>query len=244
MMRIQKYLSQIGVMSRREAEAAMREGRIRVNGQNVPPTGILIDPENDKVEVLPAAGTVEKQAAQTKITVAVYKPRGVVCSMNPAEGETVFEAFPQYKNLHIVGRLDKESEGLLLFSNDRVITSAVTGSDHLVPKEYIVTVREKILPSHIRKMAEGIVLDGQKTLPAEAGILGDHKFSLIIREGRNHQIRRMTDFLRLTIERLVRVRIGNITLKGLGPGASRTLTSQEIAALKNLKFSQKSPVAE
>jgi pseudouridine synthase len=236
-MRIQKYLSQIGAMSRREAEAAIRAGRVRVNGKGIPETGMLIDPDKDKVEVLPGEGAGGANGkTEKKITVAVYKPRGVVCSENSAEGETVFEVFPQFKDLNIVGRLDKESEGLLLMSNDGVVTSAVTGSEHAVPKEYVVTVREKILPSHIRRMEEGIMLDGQKTLPAEAKILGDHKFSLIIREGRNHQIRRMTDFFHLTVERLVRVRIGGITLKGLNPGGSRVLTTEEVASLKRLKF--------
>lgn len=233
LMRVQKYLSQKGIMSRREAERAITLGRIKVNGKILKEMGVLVDPERDKVEVL---GVVGGDDTEKKITVAVYKPRGVVCSENSMEGKTIFEAFPQYKNLNVVGRLDKESEGLLLMSNDGVVTSVVTGSDHVVPKEYVVTVREELTPRDIRKMEDGIFLDGEKTLPAKGEILGPHKFSLVLREGKTHQIRRMTDFLRLTVERLIRTRVGDITLTGLGPGAGRELGEREVADLKKMKF--------
>ena len=233
-MRVQKYLSQKGIMSRREAERAIDGGRIRINGKINKEMGVLVVPGKDIVEVISGVS----EAGEEKITVVVYKPRGVVCSENSREGKTIFEAFPQYQNLNIVGRLDKDSEGLILLSNDGVVTSVVTGEEHLVSKEYVVTVREELTPRDIRKMEEGIFIDGEKTLPARGELLGPHKFSLILREGRTHQIRRMTDFLRLTVERLVRTRVGPITLAGLGSGASRILTKEEVANLKALKFAE------
>lgn len=216
-MRIQKYLSQKGIMSRREAEEYIRQGKILLNGKVVKEMGVQIDPEKDKVEVLSQKGD------NKKITVAVYKPRGIVCSKNPAEGKSIFDIFPQFSELNTVGRLDKESEGLLLLSNDGVVTAKITSQDHLVEKEYEVTTREPVMPNHLRRMEGGIMLDGKKTLPAKAERLNRNSFSLILREGRNHQIRRMADTVHLTIERLVRVRIGNITLSGLTPGKSRVI---------------------
>ncbi len=215
-MRIQKYLSQKGIMSRREAEEYIRQGKILLNGNLVKEMGVQIDPEKDKIEVL-------RRPEDKKITVAVYKPRGIVCSKNPAEGKSVFDIFPQFAHLNTVGRLDKESEGLLLLSNDGVVTAKITSQDHLVEKEYEVTTREPVMPNHLKKMEAGIILDGKKTLPAKAERLTRNSFSLILREGRNHQIRRMADLVHLTIERLVRVRIGNITLSGLTPGKSRVI---------------------
>lgn len=225
-MRIQKYLSQQGILSRREAEKAIREGKIKLNGKIVREMGVQIDPAKDKVEV------VGLEKGEEKITVAVYKPRGVVSSVNPAEGRTIHEAFPQFKHLNAVGRLDKESEGLLLLSNDGLVTKAVTGEAHEIEKEYEVTVREDVIPAQLKRMEEGIMLDGEKTLPAKAKKLDKHLFSLILTEGRTHQIRRMADAVHLTIERLVRVRIGTITLKGLTVGGSRALSAKEVAALK------------
>ncbi len=236
--RIQKYLSQQGILSRREAEAYIRDGRIRLNGKIVTQMGVQIDPEKDSVEVLGGNAPAKSKSAVSgnKITVAVYKPRGIVCSRNNAEGKTIFEEFPKFGNLNAVGRLDKESEGLILLSNDGVVTAAVTGADHKVEKEYRVTTREAIIERQIRRMEKGIMIDGQKTLPARGKILGDYSFSLIISEGRNHQIRRMADAVHLTIESLVRVRIGNIKLNNLKSGQSRILSAGEVAGLKKLKL--------
>mgnify|MGYP001567241569 CR=1 FL=1 len=216
-MRIQKYLSQKRIMSRREAEEYIRRGKILLNGKVVKEMGARIDPEKDRVEVLNLPND------KKKITVAVYKPRGIVCSKNPAEGKSIFDIFPQFTELNTVGRLDKESEGLLLLSNDGVVTAKITGEDHSVEKEYEVTTREPVMPNHLRKMEEGIMLDGKKTLSTKAKRLSRNSFSLILREGRNHQIRRMADTVHLTIEKLVRVRIGDITLSGLTPGKSRAI---------------------
>ena len=152
------------------------------------------------------------------------------------EGRTVFELFPKFKNLNAVGRLDKESEGLLLLSNDGVITSLVTGDNHLVEKEYQVEVQENLSPSKVKRIADGIRIDGKMTLPAKAKILSPHSFSIILKEGRKHQIRRMCDALNLTVVSLKRLRIGNIFLKGIRPGAYKILSEKEIAELKSISL--------
>ncbi len=227
-MRIQKYLSQQKILSRRETEDYIRRGWIKINGKVVKELGTRIEPGVDKIEIRPAADIKQK------ITIAVNKPRGIVSSKNQSEGKTIFEVLPQFSHLNTVGRLDKASEGLLLLSNDGTITSAVTGAEHLIEKEYEVSVREAIHPRKIKLMEGGIKLDDGLTLPAKAKILSQHKFVLILKEGKKHQIRRMAAAVNLTIVQLKRVRIGNISLKGIGPGQYRTLSVKEIQNLKAL----------
>jgi len=228
-MRIQKYLSEQKILSRREAEDYIRKGFIRLNGKVVREMGVQIDPSKDKVEVLRRAS---KETAK-KETVAVYKPRGIVSSKIISEGTTVFEIFPRFKRLNVVGRLDKSSEGLLLLSNDGAVTASVTGSDHLIEKEYEVSVRETVNPGKANKMEQGIQLEDGMTLPTKVTILDPNRFLIILKEGRKHQIRRMADAMHLTITRLKRTRIGNISLGKLKPGESRVLGDAEIQKLKN-----------
>lgn len=229
-MRIQKYLSQQKILSRRETEDYIREGLIVCNGQIVRDLGRQIDPEKDKIEILaPTKNKINK-----KITIAVNKPRGIVCSKNKSEGKTIFELFPEFENLNAVGRLDKESEGLILLSNDGVITSVITGSDHKIGKEYEVAVQEDLNKIKMNILEKGVMIDGKITLPAKIKIMGDHVFNIILKEGRKHQIRRMADVVKLTILKLKRIRIGNISLKDIKVGSYRMLSATEINKLKDL----------
>ena len=224
-MRIQKYLSEQGVMSRRAAEAAMRAGKVAVNGEIVRDLGRQIEPLRDKVEV---------KGVATGETVLINKPRGIVSSRVLREGRTIYQEFPHYAHLHVAGRLDKESEGLLVLTDDGVIAKQLTGAAHPVEKEYHVTVRENLRGSELAAMARGVRLKDGMTLPATVTKLDAHSFSIVLREGKNHQIRRMADKARLTVTRLVRARIGPLTLQGLKPGAARTLSKEETMALRQL----------
>ncbi len=224
-MRIQKYLSEQGILSRRRAEEYIRAGKILVNGKKAE-IGQSVDSARDKIEVL--GGTAAFEA------VAIYKPRGVVSSRIKKEGKTIYELFPQYEHLHITGRLDKESEGLLLLTNDGTLAKKITGEAHEVEKEYRVFVRETVRPADLMKLAKGIRLSDGMTLPTTARKKGVHEFELILREGRNHQIRRMADAVQLTVTRLVRIRIGTLTLGNLKRGEARLLLVKEINALKKL----------
>lgn len=218
-LRIQKYLSQQGVLSRREAEAAIFAGKVKLNGKIVREMGVQIDPAVDKVEVMNAGGPAKR-------TLAFNKPRGL-------ETEKIIESKPEFTGLNPVGRLDKESEGLILLSNDGIVTKAVTGEEHLVEKEYEITAQENVPPGKLHKMEEGITLGDGPTLPAKAEKLGSRSFLLTIREGRKHQIRRMCDALRLTVAALKRVRIGDINLGKLKSGQFRPLSEREIKILKD-----------
>ncbi len=206
----------------------MKTGLVSCNGEIVRDLGRQIDPEKDVIKILPAA----KTAIARKMTVAIYKPRQIACSKVRGEGKTVFDLLPQFKNLNVVGRLDKESEGLLLLSNDGSVTAAVTGEKHETEKEYVVTVQETVAERHLQKMRNGMVLEDGPTLPAKAKARGPHEFSITLLEGRNHQIRRMANALRLTVMRLKRIRVGRISLGDMKPGDFRMLSQEEISALK------------
>ncbi len=233
--RIQKYLSSRGVCSRREAEDFIRRGLVIVNGRVIKEMGVKINPETDKVELVVKSADRENK----KESVIVYKPRGIVSSRVPSEGKTIYDLFPQFSKLNIVGRLDKESEGLLLLSNDGVVARAVTGDEHTMEKEYEVVVQEKINTSQIiRLFKKGIDLEDWKTLPARVRVLNNHTFRVILKEGKNHQIRRMCEYIRLTVVKLKRIRTGNILLGKLAVGDYRLLTEQEVQKLREFRLTK------
>jgi pseudouridine synthase len=225
-MYVQKYLVEKAICSRKEAEVFLREGLILINGKKAKP-GVPLSP-TDVVTLAPQA---EKRLRE-KITIAIYKPRGIVCSNVEEEGRTVFDLFPQFKNLNTVGRLDKESEGLLLLSNDGLITKRITGDTHDVEKEYEVEVQEHVSNMKLVPIAEGLMLSDGQTLPAKVHATSRHSFRIILREGRNRQIRRMCGAVDLTVTSLKRIRIGELTLGTLRPGNFRKLEPEEVEMLR------------
>lgn len=221
-------MSEKGIASRREAERFIMRGLVTLNGKVVREMGVKIDPARDKVALLPAAG----KALGKKMTVVIYKPRDIVSSREKNEGKTIYELFPQFTRLNIIGRLDKSSEGLLMLTDDGIVAKAVTGEAHLVEKEYKVTVQEDVRVARLKVLERGIEIDGVPTLPAKTEWIDNHTFKIILREGRKHQIRRMCEALRLTVTRLLRLRIGPVTLGHMKPGESRVLSVKEVALLK------------
>lgn len=236
MMRIQKYLSEQGIASRRQAEALIIAGQVLLNGKVVKELGIQIDPTKDRITL---SGGAKNKLSQ-KETVIINKPPEITSSRKSDEGKTIYDLFPKFNHLDIVGRLDRASEGLLLLSNDGVVAKAITGDEHLTEKEYVVSVRETISPSKIKTMETGIKLDDGMTLPAKAKLMSPNQFSIVLREGRKHQIRRMCDYLQLTVTKLKRVRIGEIKLGNLKHGEFRTLGRSEVESLKKVVRPNKS----
>lgn len=222
---VQKYLAEQGICSRHEAEALLRAGLIFVNGKPAVP-GVPLLP-TDTVTIDPLA----QKKLDNKVTVAVYKPRGVTCSRSHEEGANVFDVFPQWQDLAIVGRLDKESEGLLLLSSNGLVTKRVTGQAHEVAKEYEITTQEKVFAGKLKPLATGIMLDGRPTLPAKIAIIDKHTFRITLREGRNRQIRRMCGQVQLTVTSLKRIRIGSLVLGSMKPGNFRLLRETDIQSL-------------
>lgn len=227
MIRIEKYLSENGIMSRRETRRFIDEGKILVNNKRAQ-TGDKIDPQTDSLDFSPEI----REHMNAKKTVLVYKPRGVISSKDSDGEKNIFDIFPQFKDLNTVGRLDKESEGLILLSNDGMVTKAITGKDHLIEKEYVVRVREKVKSQMMKYMSEGIKLEDGWTKPATAKKINEHTFSIVLKEGRKHQIRRMANACHLTVESLIRTRIHNFVAPKMLPGNFKMLKDEDVQSLK------------
>lgn len=231
-MRLDSYLAHAGIASRREAKDFVKRGLISVNGKKSTEPGMKVFPEKDEITV---SEKIAKKIKE-KETVLVYKPRGYVSSPDSDEGVlNIFDSFPHFRHLNCVGRLDKESEGLILLSNDGLITKAITGKDHRIEKEYIVTTRERVPDGAIVRMEKGMRLeDGSKTLPAKVQKNKRNVFTIILKEGKKHQIRRMANACRLTIDSLKRVRIHNLEIGSMKPGHFSKLTQEEVDDIKRV----------
>ncbi len=234
--RLQKLLAQAGYGSRRACEEFITAGRVRVNGE-VAVLGQKADLAVDKVTL-----DGKPLAAAEKLTyIALYKPRNIISSVDDEVGrKTVRDLIPEVGHLYPVGRLDWDSEGLTLMTNDGDLTNKLTHPRYGHRKEYKVLVARRPDPEQIQTWRRGVVLeDGYKTAPAdvyvEAGAGKGAWLRVTMGEGRKHQIREIGSSLGLPIVRIVRIRIGTLSLGNLKPGEWRHLTANEIDELKNTK---------
>ena len=231
--RLQKHLAQCGIASRRASEKIIAAGRVQVNGTTITTQGISVDPERDIITV---DGT-PAQSEENLVTIIIYKPRGYICSTDSTQGRTVLDLIDgQFKErIYPVGRLDKESEGLLLLTNDGQLTHRLTHPSHGHTKIYEVTVAGKITDNTIAALNSPMLIDGYRTFPASVKIISgdnsDHKLQFILTEGRNRQIRKMCEAVGLQVKQLKRTRIQSLTLDGLRPGQWRKLRPDEIEKL-------------
>lgn len=222
--RLHKYLASTGLASRRKCEEYIKEGLIKVNGKTVKEMGVKIDPDKDKVAVLPKVKN-EKFAYW-----AFHKPVGYVCAVTGPEEPKIaalIKALPE--KVFPVGRLDKMTSGLLILTNDGRFAYSLTGPNFEKEKEYLVKVREKIAPLALFELSKTFFIKGCETKPAQVEKIGPHLLRIILKEGRNRQIRRMCEKAHLHIESLKRIRIGNIELRDLPVRSFRRLTKKEIA---------------
>jgi 23S rRNA pseudouridine2605 synthase len=231
--RLQKILARSGYGSRRACEELITAGRVRVNGQAVE-LGSKADPDNDAITV----DGRKVAAAEVLVYVAVYKPRGVISAVEaPDPRPTVRSLVPLPGTLYPVGRLDVESEGLMLLTNDGDLANRLTHPRYGHDKEYRVLVARRPDKDQLEAFRHGVVLeDGHRTIPAgaylESGFGKGAWLRITLREGRKRQIREMCALLGLPIVRIVRVRIGSLLLGSLKSREWRLLTDQEVAELK------------
>lgn len=226
--RLQKVLAQRGYGSRRACEELIAAGRVRVNGE-VAQLGDRIDPEVDLVEV-------DGRPAPVRPGLVYYllnKPAGVVSTARDTHGRaTVVELVPSEPRVYPVGRLDAETEGLLLLTNDGELTHRITHPSFGVEKEYLATVEPApVAPAALRRLRSGVELDDGVTAPARVSQPSPGLLRITIHEGRNRQVRRMCEAVGHTVVRLVRVRIGPLSDRRLGPGEWRPLTPTELRQL-------------
>lgn len=231
-MRLQKFLSEAGVASRRKAEEMIRSGLVKVNGKPAQ-IGDQVDPAHDKVTV--AGRRVHPAATQRYLL--LNKPRGYVTTTNDELGRKCVTALLNgvQERVYPVGRLDRVSEGALLLTNDGAFANAMMHPKHHVPKTYVVTLRPGITAAQAEQLSDGIELDGRMTAPADVRIVtqeeGRAVAEIILYEGRNRQIRRMCEALGLEVARLRRTAVGPVRLGMLRPGEWRDLTPQEVETL-------------
>ena len=235
-MRINKYIASSGVTSRRNADKLVTEGRVKVNGKTVTELGFDVNENNDTVSV-----DGKKIALINKYTyIMMYKPKGCVCSANDECGrKTVFDYVDIDKRLFTVGRLDYDSEGLLLLTNDGALAQYITHPGNEIPKSYLVKVEGDIPEADLARLRKGVKLDdGSVTARAKVRlkeIAGNvYSYDVTIFEGKNREIRRMFEAIGKEVIFLKRVAVGDLRLGGLSRGTYRYLTDKEIDYLKNL----------
>ena len=225
-MRINKYLSLTGLGSRRKVEQYIVAGKIKVNGQVVTNLATQIDPDKDVVEYDNAL--VESEQYKYFL---LNKPKGLECTMKKSHSNFTMAEFieenPQLKNCTYVGRLDKDSEGVLLLSNDGRIVEKLTNPRYQKQKTYIVTVDKPFSDAHIEDLERGMIINGFRTRQAQVTQLTNRKFSITLTEGKNRQIRQMCYKVDLRVHRLVRISFDKFELGQLKPGEFIELSAKE-----------------
>ncbi len=240
--RLQKFLAENGVASRRKSEELIERGKVRVNGHPAS-LGDKVDPNRDLVTV---SGERVVPAESKNIYIMLNKPRGYVTTMSDEMGrKCVAELIEDVgERVFPVGRLDRDSEGLLLFTNDGEFANMMTHPSMHVSKTYRVTVKPAANEEQLVKLSSGVEIDGKKTMPAAIQVLSDSTdrtvLQITIHEGRNRQIRKMCEAVELDAIRLKRISMGSLKLGTLSVGQYRELKKEEVAALKRAAQKSKS----
>jgi pseudouridine synthase len=222
-MRLQKFISRAGYCSRRHAEELILNGKVTVNGQIITQLGTKVDPEKDKVTVEGTPVSPEENL----VYIALNKPEGYVTSCSHPGEKIVLELIKIPERIYPVGRLDKDSTGLLLLTNDGKLHLKLTHPSFDHEKEYLVTVAQSIPWGALHSLEKGLTILGTKTRPARVERISDTQFKIILKEGRNRQIRRMIQKVGNRVTYLKRIRIANIRLGKLPEGKWRHLDENE-----------------
>lgn len=227
--RINKYLAQAGICSRREADALIEKGKVTVNGVKAE-NGMKVT-DNDKIVV----NGKNVSGRDEKVYLAFYKPRGIVCTANTEEENNLKDYIDYPVRVTYCGRLDKDSEGLLLLSNDGDFMQKLMKGANGHEREYLVRVEKKITDDFIAALERGVYIEDLKvtTKPCKVRKISDVTFTIVLKQGLNRQIRRMCRVYDYHVRFLKRVRIENIQLGDLEEGGYRELTESEIRELKN-----------
>jgi pseudouridine synthase len=222
-MRLQKFLSEAGICSRRKGEEYIKQGLVRVNGRIVAQLGTKVDSEKDRVELDGRVVTLKSEP----VYIMLNKPKGYVTSCSHPGEKIVLDLIDISERVYPIGRLDKDSSGLLILTNDGDLHHRLSHPSFDHEKEYDVAVSKPITDGSLRNIASGLPMMGSKTRPAEIRRISSRRFRIILKEGRNRQIRRMVRKVGNRVTRLKRIRISNVKLGQLAEGAWRNLTEKE-----------------
>lgn len=226
-MRLNKYIAYLNIASRREADKLIKDGKVKVNGEIIINPAIQVDKKDEII------CDIENYKSE-KIYIKLNKPIGYVVSNNKKEGKPIYKLLDEkLKKLYPVGRLDKESKGLILFTNDGIFSRKIIGEESECEKEYYVKLEGNISDGALKKLEFGISLDGKKLKPAIVKRVSKNSFNIILKEGRNRQIRRMCEKVGFEVILLKRLRISNIYLNDLQEGKFEYLTKDEINSILN-----------
>lgn len=237
MQRLDKYLSEAGVESRRKIKEVIRAGRVSVNGKVVK----VPDQKLDETTAVVTLDGTEILRGSRMIVLMMNKPAGCVTAASDSKEKTVMDYLPkEYKRLMPIGRLDKETEGLLLFTNDGYLAHRLISPKHGIEKTYYAEHEGTVTQEDIDLFAKGCVLkDGTECLPAVLEKLGEGKCLVRVREGKYHQVRRMMASLHKPVTYLKRISEGTLELKDLPTGMTRELTNEEVKQLESVNFDEK-----
>ena len=237
MERLNKYLASTGVASRRNADKLIAEGRVRVNGKTVTELGKSINEVNDTVMV---DDKIVKPASDYSY-VMFYKPKGCITSVNDEKGrKTIYDYLSELKIPHLVpvGRLDYDTEGMLLLTNDGDLAHKLTHPSFEVPKTYLVKVKGEMPEHKLAQLRKGVVVDGELTKKCKVKLLeykdGESKLQITITEGKNRQVRKMFEAVEREVIFLKRIAVGELRLGGLSRGGYRYLSEEEVYYLKHI----------
>lgn len=234
--RLQKILSQAGIASRREAETIITSGRVAVNGSVVTELGSRANAARDRITL---DGRLVRLVSE-KVYILLNKPAGYVTTMKDPQGRPVVTELLKgvKERVYPVGRLDYNTEGLLLLTNDGDLANRLAHPSHEVEKEYMVRVRGKVLPDQMSRLSDGVELEDGKSAPADVRLVSESEnntwISITIHEGRFRQVRRMCEVVGLTVVRLKRTRYGLLKTGELKPAQFRHLTPDEVSGLRSL----------
>jgi 23S rRNA pseudouridine2604 synthase len=230
-MRLNKYISDTGVCSRREADRLIAEGRVTVNGVRARVAAEVGDGDEVLLDGQALRARIAAKGRRRHVYIALNKPVGVTSTTESAVKDNIVDFVGHEQRIFPIGRLDKDSEGLILLTSNGDIVNAILRAENKLEKEYLVAVNQRVTDEFLRGMGRGVPVHGEMTLPCRVGKLGPFGFRIVLVQGLNRQIRLMAAHFKYRVKQLVRVRIGNVRLGHLKPGQWRNLTDSELRGL-------------
>jgi 23S rRNA pseudouridine2604 synthase len=230
-MRLNKHISDTGACSRREADRLIGEGRVTVNGVRAGIGAEVGEGDEVRVDGQPLRARTAAPNRRRHVYIALYKPVGITCTTEQSVPGNIVDFVGHQQRIFPIGRLDKDSEGLILLTSNGDIVNAILRAENKLEKEYMVAVNHPVTDEFLRGMARGVPVHGQVTLPCRTSKVGRFGFRVVLVQGLNRQIRLMAAHFGYRVKQLVRVRIGSVRIGHLKPGRWRNLTDAELAAL-------------
>jgi 23S rRNA pseudouridine2604 synthase len=229
--RINKYIGETGYCSRREADKLISARRVAVNGQTAGNGTRVVDGDEVRIDGQVLRPRSVAKGTRKHVYIALYKPVGVTCTTEKEVRGNIVDFVDHEQRIFPIGRLDKDSEGLILLTSNGDIVNEILRAESAKEKEYLVAVNNPVTEEFLRGMAKGVPVHGEMTKPCRTGKLGKYGFRIVLTQGLNRQIRLMAAHFGYRVKQLVRVRIVNIKLAHLKPGQWRNLTEQELRGL-------------